>query len=194
MRANPSRDTITSRSVVAAGLRGAEAGAAATLVMSAAMLELQHLGWLGQMPPRLIVGRVFSAAGVRRRARPWLLQAATTVAHFGFGALSGAVFGAARVLARSLVRPAQRAHAVSEAAAVTFGIAIWAGSYAGWLPALGLMPFPSRDRPGRPTSMLMAHIVFGWSLAATLHALESRSKSKRGDAFGIFHAVGPRRR
>ena len=41
---------------------------------------------------------------------------------------------------------------------------VWIASYVGWVPAAGLMPRPSRDRPGRPTSMVLAHWIFGGTL------------------------------
>jgi hypothetical protein len=34
------------------------------------------------------------------------------------------------------------------------------------LPALGLMPPPRRDRPGRPTAMIVAHLVYGTVLGS----------------------------
>jgi len=40
--------------------------------------------------------------------------------------------------------------------------------YMGGLPALGIMPRADRDRPGRPQSMALAHIVYGGVLAALL--------------------------
>jgi len=41
-------------------------------------------------------------------------------------------------------------------------------NYAGWIPKVGIMPPPSRDRMGRPTSMILAHVVYGATLAAIL--------------------------
>jgi hypothetical protein len=34
-------------------------------------------------------------------------------------------------------------------------------SYQGWIPALGIMPPASEDRPDRPRVMLLAHLVYG---------------------------------
>lgn len=50
-------------------------------------------------------------------------------------------------------------------AGVVFGTAIGAVSYAGWVSALGIMPRPHNDRPGRQPSMLLAHWVYGATLA-----------------------------
>ena len=56
-----------------------------------------------------------------------------------------------------------------------FGIAVWAVSYAGWVPKLGLMQPPSRDRPGRPTAMILAHLVYGATLGALRSGMESKT-------------------
>jgi hypothetical protein len=47
---------------------------------------------------------------------------------------------------------------------------VWLGSYAGWIPALDLLPPPDRDRRGRPPSMIVAHWVYGAALGASLRA------------------------
>ena len=46
-------------------------------------------------------------------------------------------------------------------AGILFGTAVWLVSYQGWVPALGIMAPPSRDRPGRPQAMLAAHLLYG---------------------------------
>ena len=84
----------------------------------------------------------------------WLV---TTGAHLGFGAGAGVLFGAMW---------GTRAHLIP--AAVTFSLGVWASSYAGWLPALGLMPTPAEDDRGRPPVMIAAHAVYGLSLAGAL--------------------------
>lgn len=53
----------------------------------------------------------------------------------------------------------------------SFGLAVWASNYAGWLPKAGLMPKPRHDRPGRPTSMIAAHVAYGATLAAVYRQL-----------------------
>jgi hypothetical protein len=37
-------------------------------------------------------------------------------------------------------------------------------SYAGWIPTLGILPEPSRDRKDRVASMVTAHLVYGVTL------------------------------
>jgi len=47
---------------------------------------------------------------------------------------------------------------------VAFGALIWLISYKWWLPALGLMPLPERDKLTRPPTMVLAHMVYGTTL------------------------------
>lgn len=149
---------------------GAGAGAVATAVMSGAMLAAQRAGLLGRMPPRKITAAALDAVGIRRTGKEE--KAATALTHFGFGAGCGALFA---LLGR---RDKPAARAVLEGA--LFGTAVWTISYAGWVPALRIMPPPSKDRPGRPTSMLVAHWIFGGVLAAIL---ASRGQRRRFEAF-----------
>ncbi len=131
---------------------GALAGVAATGVMSLVMLAAQRLGALGEPPPRRLTRRLLRPLGPlapRRRA----LDAAALAAHFGYGALLGSLYAL-------LPAPARKS-----SSGALFGLAVWEANYAGWLPKVGLMPRPSHDRPGRPTSMIAAHLVFGLSLA-----------------------------
>ena len=50
------------------------------------------------------------------------------------------------------------------------GEAVYAVSYAGWVPALGALPPADRDRPSRQLVMAAAHLVYG----AVLGALDDR--------------------
>ncbi len=49
-----------------------------------------------------------------------------------------------------------------------FGSGIWVVSYWGWLPSLGILPPPDRDRVDRQASMLVAHLVFGLALGSAV--------------------------
>ena len=137
---------------------GAAAGALATVPMTAAMIGAQRLGLLGRFPPARIADASLDAAGVdasRETRAVW-----TTVSHVGFGAAMGALFGVLRGFR------AGRARAALEGAA--FGTAVWLASYAGWIPAAGIMPAPSADRPDRQATLLVAHWIFGATLGVAL--------------------------
>ena len=56
-------------------------------------------------------------------------------------------------------RPSERASAPEQNA--RHAPAVWVASYFGWVPKLGLMKPPTRDRPDRSLVMLGAHLIFG---------------------------------
>ncbi len=82
--------------------------------------------------------------------------------HFAFGAGVGALFG---VLHAQLPARVRRHPALSGAAYATL---VWAVSYQGWVPALGILPPATRDAPGRPATMLLAHWVYGATLGVVV--------------------------
>jgi hypothetical protein len=147
--------------------RGFAAGLVATTTMSATMLALQKLGLLGRMPPRLLTERTLARFGLHRKTSRTARKALTALNHFGFGGTMGALFeiGRGTIAAR---RGTAGARGLLLGSGLAFGTLVWAASYAGWIPAVGLMQRPSRDRPFRPTSMVLAHGVFGGTLAAVL--------------------------
>jgi type IV secretory pathway TrbL component len=112
-------------------VRGAAAGAVATVVMSGVMLAAHRAGRAGAEPR----GRTASALAA--------------VAHVGFGATTGAL----HALLPATDRPVRRA--------VLLAVGVYAGSYAGWVPALGALPTASRDRPDRQVVMAASHVVYG---------------------------------
>lgn len=142
---------------------GALAGLAATVAMTGVMKLSQKSHLLGETPPRKLVRRTLGRIGLGPR-RSGTLTAATTAAHLGFGATMGALFSL-------MPREARR----SPLGGTLFGLGVWAVSYAGVIPALGLMAPPSRDRVGRPTTMALAHVVYGASLRALLNRLDRSS-------------------
>jgi len=137
---------------------GAAAGLVATLPMTAVMLAAQRLGLMGDQPPAKITDAMLDAVDLdpTRTQRDWL----TVAAHLGFGAGVGALFALLR----------RRRHTAARAAleGAAYGTLVWTTSYAGWVPELGIMPRPADDRPGRPSSMLVAHWVFGAALGLLL--------------------------
>jgi NAD(P)-dependent dehydrogenase (short-subunit alcohol dehydrogenase family) len=137
---------------------GMAAGVVATGLMSLVMAAGQRLGALGEPPPRRITRRLTAGLGpLRPRGRA--LDVAALGAHFGFGASMGLLYGL-------LPERAQ-----TRAGGGVFGLTVWGANYAGWLPQVGLMPEPSHDRRGRPTAMIVAHWVFGRTLARAYRAL-----------------------
>jgi hypothetical protein len=135
-------------------LAGAAAGAVATIPMTVVMESL-HQGLQGEpprpLPPREIAEAAVVKAGVSRTLSERDIEDLTLAGHFGYGALCGAVFG--------LVAPRHPGAAVG--AGVVFGLGVWAGSYLGWLPGVGLRHHPRYDPVARSALMIGAHAVWG---------------------------------
>ena len=146
---------------------GAVAGILATGLMSAVMLGAKRIGLMGAMPPETITARFLDRLGWHSRSGE-TQDFLAVVTHVGFGATAGSLFAVIQRRLRPPVPPV--------VAGMVFATGVWLVSYQGWVPALGIMAPASRDRPGRPQSMLVAHLVFG----AVLGALLGRPASGRG--------------
>lgn len=144
---------------------GAVAGAGGTAGMSVLMLAAGRLGLMGEQPPEKITAAALDAAGVGQRDEA-TQDALASALHLAFGMGIGALFAA--IHRRLPVRIPGYLHGM------IFATLVWAISYQGWVPALGIMPPASRDRPGRPLLMWLAHLVFG-GILGTLVARGSPS-------------------
>jgi hypothetical protein len=120
-------------------IEGSIAGLIATAPMTWTMRAAEDLvpaHSRGRLPPRQITERVLAKVGVRHELDEDERSAASVVAHYGFGAAAGCLLGLAAASAPSLPRPAT---------GVVVGLAVWAGSYMGWLPASGIRRSAHRD-------------------------------------------------
>jgi hypothetical protein len=138
--------------------------------MCGVMVVAQKVGLMGHMPPKKISDSVLGVLGIHGSTPEPARKALATLSHFAFGGACGALFGLGNELWRARARSgtgtgtgARRRAPI--AAGLAFGTAIWAVSYAAWVPALRIMPKPQHDRAGRPTSMVLAHWAFGAALA-----------------------------
>lgn len=161
----------TPRDVIA----GAVAGFTATGPMSAVMWPVYHAlppdETRGPLPPREITMQAADAVGVEGNLSEGQKAGLTAAAHFAYGAGAGAVYGA---LAPHLpFSPA--------ANGIAYGLAVWAGSYLGWLPAVGLQPPATREPAGKTAVMIAAHVVWGAALGVLTDAL-----TRGGDEHGVF--------
>lgn len=59
-----------------------------------------------------------------------------------------------------------------------YGLGIWATSYLGWVPALGLRPAAKNVSTERNLQMMAAHVVWGISLAVFMDAFEKHGKKE----------------
>jgi hypothetical protein len=133
-------------------LDGAMGGGIGTVAMSALMLGAQKAGLMGKQPPEAIAEAALDAGGAHQRDEGEE-NALASVLHFAFGIGVGALFG--------LLRRRLPPDAPAAMDGIVFASLVWVTSYEGWIPALGILPPASRDRPGRPQSMYLAHVLYG---------------------------------
>lgn len=148
-----------------AGLgEGALGGAVGTAAFTGWMKGAQRMGLLGELPPRKIAREALEKLEGEGQPSEAAIELTTAITHLGFGVATGALFG---VLSRhaGVKIPGAVQGAV-------WGSLVWAASYAGWVPALDIMPPPQRDRPDRPIVMFLGHLIFG----GLLGAIAGRSK------------------
>jgi hypothetical protein len=143
------------------------AGAIASMAMSGSMRLAQLLGAIGRPPPGIITERVL---GTRSRSGTARNTVQNTAAHLGFGAAMGFVFERAR---KHLPLPLP-----SPLNGTLFGLLVWATNYEAALPMLQLLPPAHRDQPGRPATMIVAHLIYG----SVLELLIRRSLTPLSDA------------
>jgi len=137
-------------------LRGAAAGFAATIPMTIAMEALRAglpREQARRMPPREIVDRTVDKAGVGPGLDRGDRVVLTTAAHFAFGTLAGAVYGATLASRRP-----------SALRGIGFGLVVWALAYGVGLPSLGLHPAAAEDTTDRNAVLLASHVVWGAAL------------------------------
>jgi uncharacterized membrane protein YagU involved in acid resistance len=124
--------------------RGAAAGAIGTAALSATILTSKAAGGVPISAPHEIAYRFRQKTGVPQQP-VWFLG------HFAYGAACGGIY--------ALVRPLIPAPAPIAGAA--YGLAVWAVSYLGLMPRLGLYPPPHWDKPSRRRTMIVGHVLFG---------------------------------
>jgi uncharacterized membrane protein YagU involved in acid resistance len=112
------------------------------------------------MPPAVVVGRVAAALGHGSLTDRQRLRAQALI-HYGFGAGLGIVYVAA----------ATRWPAVTRGRGALVGLAIYAGTHASALPALGIQRPPWRLAPAAVAWESASHILFGVALEAVRCAL-----------------------
>jgi hypothetical protein len=156
-------------------LRGAISGLAATLPMTIAM-EVMHrrMGLTKRyaLPPRQITAYVARSLGIRDRLGVDEERVATMVSHFGYGGSMGVPYALAE----------ESIHLPPIVKGAGYGLAVWAGSYLGLLPRLGLLSPATRHPPQRTALMIAAHLVWGSAMAIAVERLKRRRGQARGEA------------
>ena len=140
--------------------RGAAAGLLGGLLAAGAM-SLMHTVLAGgdagggrSTPPEDPTVKVATAATrlVGYRLGESQKAPAGSVVHYAFGAVVGAVYGAA----------AELVPIVSTAFGLPFGAAVWLGAHVVAVPALGLAESPARLPTAKEAEEFGMHLVYGW--------------------------------
>jgi hypothetical protein len=157
--------------------RGALAGLVGTVAIQGAMQGGQKLA-PGATPPvrkdpgEFAVETAERATGVEALPEP-VERAAATATHFGYGAAMGAVYGLARAALLGAKGAPRERDEVSDLliGGSALGLAVWAVGYLGWLPALGLMPPVTRQRPAQVVAPVATHVLYGIVTAAAYQGM-----------------------
>lgn len=164
----------TTRSDIAAG---ALAGALGTAVMTVLMKP----GLAGHLPPRWrpaefvprrIVQRLERAAEQDGAAAPEhglserQEDLAAALAHLGYGATAGALYGLGRGRWSPVPAPV---------AGAFWGAGVWALGYAGWLPALGVRTGTVKQPPRKWLVPIANHLLYGVTTALAFERLRRPS-------------------
>ena len=155
---------VTARAAVASVIGGFVGGLLGAGVMSAGHTLLTLIGERDTTPAEseqdedatvkvADAARCGPCVGVRplRTEKP----IAGHLVHYGFGAMTGVIYGAAR---RSLP-------IVTVGGGAGYGIAVWLGAHAIVVPALGLAPSPLRQPLGKEARELVLHLAYGITVA-----------------------------
>jgi hypothetical protein len=132
-------------------LHGALRGAIAAMAMTGMRAFTLDVGLVEEEPPKAILRQ--RARGLIRRIPRKRRRSTIELAHWGYGALGGAVFAA---LPDALRRRAW--------AGPAYGIAVWLGFEAGIAPALGLEQ-AAQLRIAERTALAVDHLLYGLVLS-----------------------------
>ena len=145
-------------------LAASAAGLAATAPMTAFMeASFRALPAEEQepLPPRKITMKVADELEVKDELSEPQRLGATMAAHFAYGTFVGGGYG---LIAPHIPLP-------PVAAGIVYGLGVWAGSYLGLLPALGLHRAATKEPAERNALMIGAHVVWGGVLGYLTHAM-----------------------
>ena len=134
---------------------GLIAGALATLPMTIVILVSRRFGLFRTLPPEQIARNAADEVGLEELEHNPAFGPIWLVLHEAFGAGCGALYQAS---AAPLLPP-------RITGGILYGLAVWAVNYLGIMPALGLFPSIKRAGRRRTAVMIVAHLVYGATLA-----------------------------
>jgi hypothetical protein len=145
-------------------LSGAVAGFAGTVPMTVAMEKMFHELPPSEhypLPPSEITERV-EEEGLGEPLPMPHHKTLTLLSHFGYGTAIGTVY--ALTASKLPFGPVVNGS--------LFGLAVWAGSYLGWIPALGILSPATEHPPRRTALMIIAHLIWGSATGLLVDKLE----------------------
>lgn len=152
---------------------GALAGLVATAPMTLAM-KLMHEQLPAEekypLPPRLITEELSEQTGVGRELDEEEMKGLTALSHFAYGATCGALYGPL----------SDKFPGGAVLGGVAFGVAVWSGSYLGWLPAAGILTPATEHHARRNALMIAAHVVWGAAAGLLIDRLTSDDGRESG--------------
>ena len=158
---------------------GALAGVAATGPMTMTMTAMHRLLPAAEqhsLAPRHIAETLADRTVGRLSERKRF--ALTLASHFAYGGSAGAPYA---LLNRYIPLPPAVSGSV-------YGLLVWAASYLGFLPALGIFPSAMQETRRRNVLMVVAHLVWGASLGVIVDELQrSRRESLAGGSANGKH-------
>jgi hypothetical protein len=148
--------------------RGALAGLAATVALTGLRQAWSKVGLVFETAPMQVVDRM-EEVGLVGDLSPRGRRLLSVMAHFTYGAGTGAVFG---LLRRGRGKPTEEA-AVGSA----LGVLAWGAGWSSWLPLTGVHKAPWTQKTPRVLLPVVDHAVFGaaWGLV-------NLALSRRGQA------------
>ncbi len=151
-------------------LQGGIAGFVATGPMSIFMLATKRfLPKRHQyvLPPEIITEDLAERLNMKWHMNKMEVEAATVVSHFGYGTAMGSLYGAS---GKKLPLP-------SPVKGLLFGLIVWAASYLGLLPLIGMLESGQREQGRRNLLMIAVHVVWGVTLGLVAEVLSEKSGS-----------------
>lgn len=155
------RGSNTGRNLEQRIRRGAVAGVLGTVAMTVPILAGQRLGLVTTPPPVEITANVSHRTSLLPDPSSPTFPLLWSSAHLTYGAGAGIVF----------TTTFDQLPARTSLAGLVFGLTVWAVSYLGLVPALGLYPGPTEDARSREIVMIVAHGVFGVTIANAVRHL-----------------------
>jgi len=152
--------------LIRAAMNGSIAGALATTTMTGFMRLTQQIGlYQKELPPTKVTRAATKTLGVERFVSSEGETLLTGLAHWAFGMVGGAIFGAA----------SKKSHWVpARFGGLVFGLLVWVVSYMGWIPALRILPMPWNERGKHGLMPFVAHVIYGTTLGIVVRKLEQR--------------------